>query len=408
MSEKVCLSPNPSVEVKADDRYAPSNIELTYMAALSKDLPGCYILGEDLNNLDLIIRAAHLVMQLSSHEFRLPFEKRYRYKRPRLNIDNLGASILSFLEKDMVLLRQAYSHHGLVPTIEVLLNLAEAFKPKVLPSELKYLDDACIDDAVAEYNELALQMRQALLAEGMRERVKSFRRNATRNYNHLMRVTHACHEWMQKILLIRLDWSPKSLDPTLPIEYLSQTEFNIAAVQVARARDKMVHHLNSYFEDDLLFYAWKIEWGVQKGFHIHWLIGLNGSVYQDRINVPYHIGKQWDEKLFNGTSHTHNVNAMPGKERAGLRVLHYADSQAGYFFGLYADYLTKVDYNLKLRLPQNMRSFGCSKLCKRSDRKTGPMRSYQMPKHDFAEVRGKRGRPTGRRYAAKTFLKGLS
>lgn len=370
--------------------------------------PNRCILGEDFDNTDLIIRATHLVMKLSSHEFKLPFEKRYWYKRPWLYIDALGSSILLFLRQEVYRLTEAYAHHLLSPPLEALLDLVKEFKPKFPPDDLKYIDAACIGDAADEYNELALKMRQTLRAKGMGERVKSFRRNATRNYNHLMSVIRSSHERNQKILLIRLDWSEKNLDPTLPIEYLSQVDFDVAAVRQGQARDKMVHHLKSHFDDDLLFYAWKIEWGVQKGFHIHWLIGLNGSVYQDRINVPYHIGKHWDEELFNGASHTHNVNAMPGKERAGLCVLHYADSQAGYFFGLYVDYLTKVDYNLKLRLPQNMRSFGCSKLSKRSEGKTGPMRSYQMPEYDFAEVRGKRGRPTGRRFAAKAVSKGLS
>lgn len=408
MDKKKLLSSNQSIEVKDDKRYAIEDVDPTYFAMVFKDLPNRYVIGEDFDNRDIIIRATHLVMKLSSHDFKLPFEKRYWYKRPWLYIDMLGSSVLLFLKQEVHRLTEAYTHHRLSPTIETILDLAKEFKPKYPPDALKYVDADCIDEVVEEYNELVLKMRQVLRSKGMGERVKSYRRNATRNYNHLMSVIRSSRTRNQKILPVRLDWSEKDLDPTMPIEYLSQADFNVAALRQAQARDKMVHHLKSHFKGDLLFYAWKIEWGVQKGFHIHWFIGLNGSVYQDRINVPYHIGKHWDEVLFKGASHTHNVNAMSGRERAGLCVLHYADSQASYFFGLYADYLTKVDYNLKLRLPQNMRSFGCSKLNKRSERKTGPMRSYQMPDYDFAEVRGKRGRPTGRRFAAKTVSKGLS
>ncbi|MGE0113026.1 YagK/YfjJ domain-containing protein [Aquabacterium sp.] len=412
MTEETVLSHTQCVEVKGDNRYSPRDIDPTYFAMLSKDIPDCHILGEDFDNLGLLIRADQLAMLLSSHEFSLPFEKRYRFKLPKLHINSLGNSLISFLENDMVQFVKAYSHHRFKPTTEAILKEAKDFKPKYPPYDLKYLaglcsDDACIDDVVAEYNELALKMRQALREAGMGERVKSFRRNATRNYNHLMHVIRACHEWNRKILLIRLDWSEKALDLTLPIEDLSQADFDVAAARVADARDKMVQHLNLQFKGDLLFYAWKIEWGVQKGFHIHWLIGLNGSKYQDRINVPYHIAKHWDEVLFKGGSHTHNINAMSGKERMGLCVLHYADSQASQFFGLYADYLTKVDYNLKLRLPKGMRSFGCTKLNQGAKPKKGPTRSYQMPDYDFATVRGQRGRATGRRFGAKSLKKGL-
>jgi len=408
MGENLFLLSDTSIEVKCDDRYAPSSISPTYFAMVFKDFPDGYVLSEDFENWGFVVGAAHLVMLLTSHEFKLPFEKVCRFKKPRLNIGKLGFRIISFLDNDIHRLTLAYAHHRLTSTIEALLEVAKKFDPKIPPSELKLIGDAYIDDAVTEYNELALKMRQALLAEGMGERVKSFRRNATRNYRHLMQVIRSSHERKRKILLIRLDWSEKNRDPTLPIEYLSQGDFDVAAVRVGKARDQMVRHLKDRYKDDLLFYAWKIEWGVQAGFHIHWLIGLNGSVHQDRINVPFHIGKEWDQDLFKGTSHTHNINAMPGKDRAGLCVLHYADSQAGYFFGLYADYLTKVDYNLKLRLPKGMRSFGCSKLNQQSKGKTGPTRSYQMPDYDFAEVRGRRGRPTGRRFAAKPVSKGLA
>lgn len=396
-----------SIEAIDDPRYTPFDLDSTYWAVVSKKVSGHYLLGEDVSNHDSLVRVSHLIMRICRHDFNLPFSKRFSYRRPRLHIDSLGRSVIVLLTLDLDPLRAVASHHSLAPTIEALMEVVKSFKPNTPPSELRFIDEAEMDSAVREYNELVLKLRQVLRAEGMGERVKSFRRNATRNYRHLMGVIRASHERHRKLLLIRLDWSENDVDPSAPIEQLSQADFDTAALRLANARDKMVHHLKSHFKGDLAFYAWKIEWGVQKGFHIHWLVGLNGSKYQDRINVPYHIAKHWDEVLFNGGSHTHNINAMPGKDRVGLCVLHYADSQAGSFFGLYADYLTKVDYNLKLRLPNGMRSFGCSKLNRRAGRKTGPDRSYQMPCYDIDAVRGKRGRATGRRFTVKSLTKEL-
>lgn len=395
----------PLVEV--DNRAKPSEVDPSYFASFSKDMPDAYIFGDEVTHFSYLNHAWHLTMNLSAHDFELPFSKRLFYNRPKLVVHPLGAAILFFITSVAYMLETAYPHHRLSPQVGELLALAKAFKPKCPPEDVKFVADADIDTLVAEYNALALKMRQALRDKGMGERVKSFRRNATRNYNHLMRVIRANHERNQRILLIRLEWSEKPVDAWAPIERVSQEEFDAGALRQAEARDKMVRHLKRHFKANLLFYAWKIEWGVKKRFHMHWLIGLNGSVYQDRINVPYHIAKHWDEVLFGGASHTHNVNAMSGKEQAGLRVLHYADSQAGSAFGLFADYLTKVDYNLKLRLPRGMRSFGCSKLNKVLVRKSGPARAYPMADYDFSDVRGKRGRATGRRFSVKTLSKGL-
>ncbi len=384
------------VEVNVDRQYSPDDVSPTYWALVSKALPGKYVFAEDKTNYDSVIGAAHLAVELCRHDFKLPFKKTTWYRWPRLYIDRVGKLVLMFLNVHLERLRDISSHHRLTPTIEALVDVANNFNSNFEPSSLKYIDNSEIDAAVTEFNDLALKMRNALLATGMRERVKSFRRNCTRNYRHLMTVMRAAHERHSKILLIRLDWTEKDVDFSGPIERLSQAEFDAGALRMAGIRDKMLRHLKQHFKSDLSFYAWKFEWGFQGGFHIHWVIGLNGSKYQDRIGVPLLIAEHWNEVLLKGQGHTQNVNGMPGKDQAGLTVWHYSDSKVGKAFGLFADYLTKIDYTLKLRLPKGMRSFGCSKLVRRTGCKTGPGRIHPMSAYDIDTVRGQRGRVKGR------------
>lgn len=407
MEDNECIRASIAPIVEPERSTNPSQIDLRYFANLSEKIPDKYIFGEDVANLQYLIDAWHLITNIASHSFELPFEMHRVHKRPKLIIKPLGHSLINFITTTIEGLDTAYKNHKLSPALEATIEICKGFKPETHPEELKFVFDDDIEKVVSEYNLLALRMREVVRSKGIGEKVKSFRRNATRNYNQLMRVMQACHERCHRILLIRLDWSENRKDPLSPIEKISESEFDELAVRQGEARKKMVKYLKFKFKSNLLFYAWKIEWGVQKGFHIHWLIGLNGTKYNDRINVPYHIAKGWDQMIFSGNSHTHNINAMPGNERAGLRVLHYSDSQAGSAFGLFADYLTKVDYNLKLRLPMGMRSFGCSKLPFHQTAKKGPKRRYPAIVYDYGDVRGKRGRPMGRRYSVKLFDKGL-
>ena len=120
---------------------------------------------------------------------------------------------------------------------------------------------------------------------------------------------------------------------------------------------------------------WKIECAPIKGLHIHWLIGLNGTKHQDRINVPKAIAQMWDAAVGNPDTYTWNLNAQQKNEDAILRVIDYSDPSLWPIVGGYAEYLTKVDYVVHLRTPERMHGFGSSKVPKVVKRKTGPKRS---------------------------------
>jgi hypothetical protein len=60
-------------------------------------------------------------------------------------------------------------------------------------------------------------------------------------------------------------------------------------------------------------------------------------------------------------------------------LLHYADADLWDHIDGFAEYLTKVDYFIKLLLPKGMRSFGCSKTVKPFKNKPGPKRQLTPP-----------------------------
>lgn len=237
-----------------------------------------------------------------------------------------------------------------------------------------------------------MTMRKALLTSEMRLVVKNFRRNATERYKQMMRLAEQGWETRYKNLLIRLDWGFKKQYPVKRMRFKSQTEFETLLMEVDGYRKEMLRILQHMFGVNLTFYAWKIECGDIKGIHIHWLIAVNGSKHQDRINVPRQITTLFDKHIGNGRTYTFNVNALPHAYQSGLRVIDYRDPELMKIVGRYCDYLTKVDYTLKLRMPKRMRSFGCSKLRQESPTKPGPIRKFKMVRKNVFEVRGSRGR----------------
>lgn len=241
------------------------------------------------------------------------------------------------------------------------------------------------------FNELALALRKVILNKGVVNAVKNFRKNATKRYCQVMRVTRMKWKKFAKILLIRLDWGLRYSIPDLRGVFKDQKDFEHKLMEVAEQRDAMLQLLKKRYGADLAFYFWKIEFGPQRGLHMHWMIGLNGSKHQERIGVARAIGEMWEGVIDNEKSYIWNVNAIPSTGEPILRVIDYYDPLLWEIIGMYADYLTKVDYFLKLRMPGNMHSFGGTQLRTSKCKKRGPKRSKEMTEINILKVRGPQG-----------------
>lgn len=236
-------------------------------------------------------------------------------------------------------------------------------------------------------NGLSAYLRKKLMKSGHKEKVHSFKRNSTECYKQVLQVCQQAWEAYSSILLIRLDWGYRVKVPDMRGIFTSAQDYEMRFKQVSEYRAKMLKALRKMYGNDLAFFVWKIECAPFKGLHIHWMIGLNGAKHQDRINVPKAIANKWDEIVGDPEAYTWNLSAEQKHEEAILRVIDYNDPLLWRIVGGYADYLTKVDYLVRLRTPKGMRSFGCTKLTQAIKPKKGPKRGKPMPALDPWAVR---------------------
>lgn len=353
-----------------------------------------------------LIRLTHLIQGIIAPKFAPPFKLMLRRGRPQLTANRLGFELVHALEVIVPVLSKSFLAYQRSPALQAFLAICDAAVKGNLniakelckvtplqthPEDFKFVDGDETVSTAKEYNQLALTLRQVLRTPEIRQAEKSFKRNATERYRQLMYVARQAWARHAKILLIRIDWGFRTQIPAFRISHTTQPDFNDRARQVSLARAEMLRLLRQHFKSDLIFYAWTIECGDFKGLHVHWLIGVNGSVHQDKINVPRQVQAMWDAKIGGGKTYTFNINALRGEEDSGLRVINYDDPELWTYMGRYADYLTKVDYNMKLRMPQGMRSFGCSKLTPHKGAKRGPKRSRLMSALNIHAVRGPQG-----------------
>lgn len=375
------------------------------------DLPDKVVIGEENKLRAERMQLYYLSYGLIQHKFKLPFYRKVSYRTVYPDENDLGKNLINILKRmDWEINYQKdgifFEHNTHCPQVVTILQIASAalsekgaevgnvgFVPPLpfSPDEYKFMMGPEVDVASKVLNALAMTMRKVLLSSGMRETVKSYRRNATERYEQMMRVAEQRWGVHCKNLLIRLDWGYRKKYPAVRMRFTDQKEFEDLLLEVDGYRKEMLTILRRIFCKDLSFYVWKIECGDMKGIHIHWLIAVNGSKHQDRINVARHIADQWDANIGGGNTYTFNVNALPHAEASGLRVIDYKDPALYKIIGRYCDYLTKVDYTLKLRMPKGMRSLGCSKLLTTTKIKPGPKRKFRLIKQKYSEVRGPQG-----------------
>lgn len=85
---------------------------------------------------------------------------------------------------------------------------------------------------------------------------------------------------------------------------------------------------HSVFEH-LIGYAWTVEQGERKGFHVHALFFFNGSMVRQDVTLGFVIGNLWVRRITNLRGRFYNCNAnKPKYEHLGIGLINRQDEEA--------------------------------------------------------------------------------
>ena len=234
------------------------------------------------------------------------------------------------------------------------------------------------NETVEMLNQFVLDLRKALRCKRIKEETKSFRRNADERYLHLMKVAMQAWDANGKQLLLRIDWGFNQLDPIMKPRFKSQEEIIKEFELLDGKRRQMIFRLKRMYGRNLSFYAWKIECGLNRGFHMHWFIALNGDFHRNAWFHGKRIADDWNEHVCGDDSCCWNTIGNKDFRKIYLRTVNYDDKDLPEIMDTFIGYLTKIDITMKLRAPEGYRTFGCTKLKKEKINKPGPKRTKTM------------------------------
>ncbi|MEY4752206.1 MAG: hypothetical protein RIQ60_4420 [Pseudomonadota bacterium] len=224
-----------------------------------------------------------------------------------------------------------------------------------------------------QINEMLRELKEAANREKFIKVVAAAKKRAAKNYKSFMDYFESLFQRHADLLVIRVDLGYAkamplfmfrnsiegvrekiaSAQPDRPATpFVEQGQETITAKEpsfhenlqrVMQDRDQLISHLRKRYGNDLIGYAWKLEHGNYKGFHVHLVVILNGATKSYDISHGHEIGEHWQTQITDRGTYF-NCNAQKSKYRfCGVGPLNYRDHDLWLKIDKVVSYMTKVD-----------------------------------------------------------------
>ena len=209
--------------------------------------------------------------------------------------------------------------------------------------------DVLIDEERAIYLARRLVVEMVCLLENklILARLDTVRREHQRKRSVLVKRLVAFKRAFPKLMVLRLDLGYGKEHASVSIERI------IGDWEALKAF--ITTNFPSY-----LSHVVKLEYGLQKGAHMHVLLLFNGAMVRQDVTIAKLIGEHWSKVVTGGMGVYFNCNAAPYKNRfshCGVGVFSRLDEATVAGFQAVADYITKPDPLVTLVMPSEKRFY---------------------------------------------------
>lgn len=162
-------------------------------------------------------------------------------------------------------------------------------------------------------------VQQCKYSPGFQRRAKDRLYQMKDKNEHLLNYATAVHASYSKILVVRID-----------LAYTNESMPFITIAEVNRHLNKLLKKKDSNCREfkELIGYAWTMEQGEDKGYHIHCVFYFNGHKRQNDTYIGYAIGELWRKitsqqgRFYNCNDHKENYSFL------GIGMIHASQPEA--------------------------------------------------------------------------------
>ncbi|MDF2400491.1 inovirus-type Gp2 protein [Aeromonas sp. 5HA1] len=283
----------------------------------------------------------------------LKFIKSLESDYPTINI-HAFQKVMDTVTRHYYHYREAKSAH---PSVELFLRYFYPYRDIYADNKLSPELKNVIEEFLVE---LDMPLHQ--------KRLRNLKRYEARNSTSVHDYINKLFRLHSKILVVRVD-----------VHYGDEIKDTMTIEEAIDDRDTYLRAVKRRYRN-LLGYVWKLEYGVDRGYHYHMAFIFNGNKVQGDISLGRKLGEEW-KSLSREPRTYYNCNADRDKYEEwgayGIGMVHHDDLEKRHLLLHNAlSYLLKFDEALLAEMHERFRSVG----------------KMEVPRR-----RGKGGRPRGLR-----------
>lgn len=199
-------------------------------------------------------------------------------------------------------------------------------------------------------NDLCHQLSYAIANDETYKKARQLRKEKSLNQNKKAKwLIRKLIFKFSKLLVIRIDFA---IDREFKITLtLLKTYLSIFLKKLHAPNDKI---------PPVVGFIWKLEYGIKKGYHYHFIFFMDGNLYKQDTYFAQQLGELWKSITQNkGSYHSCNHDKVSYKKLA-IGTLAHDDQEKIDTLYLVVDYITKTDQFIIEKTPTNLRTFGYS------------------------------------------------
>lgn len=279
------------------------------------------------------------------------FKSRKTAKEQYLELTNIGAQLFLASRIDAEKIPNELENHALSPIFNAFKEACYEIQIKNKLAHKKSHEKWTPEESRVLI-ELANRIKEKTKKGNFRTALNNHRRSSNKNTRESIKYIRSLFSNHARILALRIDLGYQR---SIKAKHQSSRLLETAKTQ----RSEMFKHLKSHFKSSLLGYIWKLEYGLEKGYHYHVMLFLDGSQKRQDVTIAKIIGEHWNNEITKGEGNYFNCNAQKEKygKYLGIGMISHADHEKVRNLEKAATYLSKADYYASL-ITKGGRTFG--------------------------------------------------
>ncbi|MGV8283108.1 YagK/YfjJ domain-containing protein [Pseudomonas aeruginosa] len=222
-------------------------------------------------------------------------------KGQHLELTNIGAQLFLASRIDTEKILNELDSHALSPIFNAFKEACDETQIKNKLAHKKSHEKWTSEESRVLI-ELANRIKEKTKKGGFRTALNNHIRSSNKNTRESIKYIRGLFSNHARILVLRIDLGYQR---SIRAKHKNSKLLEIAKTQ----RSEIFKNLKSHFKSSLLGYIWKLGYGLEKGYHYHVMLFLDGSQKRQDVTIAKIIGEHWNNEITKGEGNYFNCNA---------------------------------------------------------------------------------------------------